>query len=242
MERTQCATITFVGHSGFMIEICNKLLVFDYFIDESNVVKSIDLSRYSAVYVLVSHSHHDHFNPEIFKLFPNATFVIANEVKRHCRRIHFPEGTIFMKSNSAICNNGISINAFSSTDVGVSFCVTISGKKIFHAGDLNNWHWADESTPQEVRKAEGDYMSILRDIKTVTDTFQIAMFPVDARIGSDYFRGAKQFAENFHVVHFFPMHFTGFTEEAFCFDKYANKQEGIYHNLSLAGESITINI
>lgn len=241
MERTQCATVTFVGHSGFMIEICRKLLVFDYFIDESNVAKSIDISRYDGVYVFVSHSHHDHFNPEIFKLFPNATFVIANEVKRHCRWANFPESTIFMKSNSEISINDISINAFSSTDVGVSFCVTISGSKIFHAGDLNNWHWADESTPQEIRKAEGDYQAILRDIKAVTDTFQIAMFPVDARIGSDYFRGAKQFTENFHIGHFFPMHFTGFTEEAFRFEKYANKQEGKYHNLSTPGQSVSIN-
>ena len=220
MERTQCATVTFVGHSGFMIEICRKLLVFDYFIDESNVAKSIDISRYDGVYVFVSHSHHDHFNPEIFKLFPNATFVIANEVKRHCRWANFPESTIFMKSNSELSINDISINAFSSTDVGVSFCVTISGS----------------------RKAEGDYQAILRDIKAVTDTFQIAMFPVDARIGSDYFRGAKQFTENFHIGHFFPMHFTGFTEEAFRFEKYANKQEGKYHNLSTPGQSVSINI
>ena len=90
-----------------MIEICRKLLVFDYFIDESNVAKSIDISRYDGVYVFVSHSHHDHFNPEIFKLFPNATFVIANEVKRHCRRANFPESTIFMKSNSEISINDI---------------------------------------------------------------------------------------------------------------------------------------
>ena len=47
------------------------------------------------------------------------------------------------------------IQAFGSTDVGISFLIHLQGKSIFHAGDLNNWHWSEESTEQEIRKAEG---------------------------------------------------------------------------------------
>jgi len=28
-----------------------------------------------------------------------------------------------------------------------------------HAGDLNNWHWSEESTEAEIRKANGDFLA-----------------------------------------------------------------------------------
>ena len=41
----------------------------------------------------------------------------------------------------------IKVKAYGSTDAGVSFLVTTSGgRKIFHAGDLNDWHWQDDSS------------------------------------------------------------------------------------------------
>lgn len=53
----------------------------------------------------------------------------------------------------------IRIEAFGSTDVGISFLIDLQGIRLFHAGDLNNWHWSEESTPQEIRKAEGDFLA-----------------------------------------------------------------------------------
>ena len=39
---------------------------------------------------------------------------------------------------------GVKIKAFGSTDIGISFLVSVDGVDIFHAGDLNWWHWWDE--------------------------------------------------------------------------------------------------
>lgn len=50
------------------------------------------------------------------------------------------------------------VHAFGSTDVGISFLVEAEGKKIFHAGDLNNWHWMDESSEVEWKGYERDYL------------------------------------------------------------------------------------
>ncbi len=39
------------------------------------------------------------------------------------------------------------IRAYGSTDLGVSFYVEAEGKRFFHAGDLNDWHWNQEVPP-----------------------------------------------------------------------------------------------
>ena len=44
--------------------------------------------------------------------------------------------------------------ASGSTDEGVSFCVDFAGVTLFHAGDLNLWHWRDESSVTEIESAQ----------------------------------------------------------------------------------------
>ena len=51
------------------------------------------------------------------------------------------------------------------------------------------------------------YESILDKIVSKYPEFDMAMFPVDSRLGTDYFTGAKIFLEKICVRHFFPMHF-----------------------------------
>ena len=69
--------------------------------------------------------------------------------------------------------------------------IEAQGKLIFHAGDLNNWHWKDESTPQEVAEAEGNYLKELDIIAKYTQAMDVVMFPVDPRLGTDFMRGAN---------------------------------------------------
>ncbi len=80
--------------------------------------------------------------------------------------------------------------------------------RLFHAGDLNNWHWSEESTPQEIRKAEGDFLAEVKEPAANRPCVDVAMFPVDSRIGKDYMRGAEQFVERIKTAIFVPMHFS----------------------------------
>ena len=99
------------------------------------------------------------------------------------------------------------VKAFGSTDVGVSFLLRLEGKTIFHAGDLNNWHWTDESTPEEVKDAEGRYLKEVSRLREETDKLDLAMFPVDPRLGSDFDRGARQLVDRLRIAIFVPMHY-----------------------------------
>ena len=239
--------IWYLRHSGFAIECDNGCtLVFDFYNDTSQVLHSV-LARSSKVYVLVSHSHPDHFNDRIFswvEAYTNADFrfIVSNELHRKLKRKPkagpFADACIPLRRGDVWSDAVISVDAFGSSDIGVSYMVETAGKRIFHAGDLNNWHWSEESTPQEIKAAEGNYLAILRDIKAKYQAIDLAMFPVDPRIGGDFPLGARQFVHTFNVEHFIPMHQWGDFEKSCQFELY-KAATGCYHCMH-PGESITI--
>ena len=124
--------------------------------------------------------------------------------------------------------------------MGVSYLVTAEGKTIFHAGDLNNWHWRDESTEEEVREAETAYLSELYYMKRTIKSIDVAMFPVDARVGKDYMRGAEQFVGEFNVGMFVPMHFYPVVRKAESFAPIAKRYGTEFVLLSSTGDSVII--
>lgn len=101
----------------------------------------------------------------------------------------------------------IYIKAFASTDIGNSYAVEIGGKRIFHAGDLNAWLWLDDSSEEEIKEARESYVRIISDIKKEYPDFDLVMFPVDSRLGREYWWGARYFVNNILTKLFVPMHF-----------------------------------
>lgn len=132
------------------------------------------------------------------------------------------------------------IKAFGSTDSGISFLIEAEGKRLFHAGDLNNWHWKDESTPEEVAEAEQNYLKELGDLAKATDKLDATMFPVDPRIGTDFMRGAQQFVDHIKTNIFVPMHFWDRPAEVVAFRPYAESRGCRYALISVPGEGTDI--
>ena len=54
---------------------------------------------------------------------------------------------------------------------------------------------------------EKQYLGELKDIRKITDSFDVVMFPIDGRIGNGYTLGGRQFIERFKVGLFVPMLF-----------------------------------
>ena len=54
--------ITFLGHSGYVVEERDKVLIFDFY--EGTLP---EFSKQAKVYVFASHIHYDHFNKQIFE-------------------------------------------------------------------------------------------------------------------------------------------------------------------------------
>jgi L-ascorbate metabolism protein UlaG (beta-lactamase superfamily) len=213
----------YLFHSGFAIEGEQAIVIMDYFedtVDENHgFVHDVLLRSPKRIYVLASHFHPDHFNPQVLtwrEIHPDTVYLLSNDIYRHHRARR--DDAIFLKRFDTYSDELISVKAYGSTDSGDSFFFTFEGVTFFHAGDLNNWHFADESTPQEVRKAESDYLAELKRIRTDISQVDVTMFPVDRRLGNNYAKGAKQFLETIKSAIFVPMHGGGEYEggNAFC--------------------------
>lgn len=240
--------LTCIGHSGFALEAHGVTLVFDYYTDQCGVMPAI-VGRARRMVVMVSHSHPDHLNPDIFKWVATGKverYVVSAESRRKLRRIKGLDLdalpiTFMHHDQDTLCPlSGVQIHSFGSTDIGVSYLATLpGGELVMHAGDLNDWHWSDESTPQEVKKADGDFRAILRTIAARAPHMQLAMFPIDPNMGTDFARGAREFLQAVQVDHFVPMHMWGRDSEATQFGLYRNPAHGECHYVP-AGTSLTI--
>lgn len=199
--------IKYLFHSGFIVETSEYFLVFDYFKDnckkplhmECGQLCQEDIPMDKQIIFFVSHAHYDHFDKEIFKLCPKAKFVISNDL-----RINKTDNMIVCKPYEEFEVEGLKIKTFGSTDEGLSYLVKIEDKTVFHAGDLNWWHWEGESD-QDRELAKGLFESELGKIKG--ENVDIVMFPVDPRLEGAYYFGGKAFIEEISPKIFIPMHF-----------------------------------
>ncbi|MDE6714942.1 MAG: MBL fold metallo-hydrolase, partial [Muribaculaceae bacterium] len=85
-------------------------------------------------------------------------------------------------------------------------------------------------------------LAVLKDIAAYYKSFDLVMFPVDARMGTDYSLGAKQFLERFEVLYFVPMHFWQYAEEACNFTIYATANCDNYICLTTPGDFRVLNL
>lgn len=186
--------ITYWGHSGFSAETEDMTLLFDY--------TGGGFARPEKTTIaLVSHDHADHWMPAVADLCDILVRGMQPGETRHA--------------------GGAVIRAFGSTDEGVSYLVEAGGKRIFHAGDFNLWHWKDESTPDEIKQATDAFTAILDTLRD--ERMDAAFFPVDPRMGSDYDEGAEIFLREIKPAIIIPMHWWDRPDAATAFaEKHAN--------------------
>jgi L-ascorbate metabolism protein UlaG (beta-lactamase superfamily) len=202
----------YIFHSGFALVTDGVTVIIDFYEDSIDALHGIVhdslLQRPGKIYVLSTHFHPDHFNREILSwhnIRPDIVYLLSKDILRHHKASL--DDAIFLLKGDTYEDDLLQVKAFGSTDSGDSFLIRLQGLTLFHAGDLNNWHWRDESTPQEIKKAESDFLTELKPISAEAPEVDVAMFPVDRRMGSDYAKGAKQFLEKIKSTIFVPMHF-----------------------------------
>lgn len=211
-----------------MFETSEAVLIFDYWKDPLSTGKNKDfpplldeINPRKALYILVSHHHKDHFTRRVFlwsQRFKNIQYIISKDVFKAVKYLFSEDGnykghkppreTVHTLDRGESFSDGIlKVKAFGSTDIGNSYAIEINGLKIFHAGDLNAWLWIDESTSQEVERARTEYTYIINEIQNEYPFFDLVMFPVDSRLGKEYWWGAKYFVNQINTKLFVPMHF-----------------------------------
>lgn len=208
------ATVTFLHHSGLVVTVGKTMLVFDYWRGENEALspdmqlKNADFSGYSQILVFVSHDHEDHFDEAIYEWDHEhlpITYVVSDDMPRGKRGKR-------MKPGDTLTIGSTEIRAFDSTDKGVSYYVTVEGLHIFHAGDLNLWHWREESSIREITQAENAFYAAINPLLRLP--IDIAMFPVDPRMGGLFDAGANHFIMSVKPRLFIPIHWQGRPEVA----------------------------
>ena len=186
--------LNYLLNSGYMIRDEKILLVFDDYEDPAGIVDAAyDKGDFDRLYIFVTHAHFDHFGTHIRAYAPKTLQYIFGSDIKHTKRVKmFPTKKIkYMKRHTQWEDDAIKVYSYDSTDVGVSFLVELpSGKRIYHAGDFNWWHWADD-TPENIELAE---KSFKRQLKRLENTaVDVAFFPVDGRLGDSQEKGAIEF-------------------------------------------------
>ena len=245
--------LTYIFHSGFVFETDQCILVFDYWMDPAGVLPRY-LESSKPMYVFASHFHEDHFTPEILtwrERRDSICYLLSKDILRH-RRARKEDADAWLGKGATWEDALVRVTATGSNDSGVSWVVETGGMRLFHAGDLNNWYARfltddyqgglvyspDFGIDVDPVKEEKRFLGELKDIRKLTGRFDVAMFPVDGRIGNGYTRGARQFLDRFQVGLFVPMHFVtvGF-RSAWRMKEFADEKSVPFWCIAREGES-----
>jgi len=211
--------IKYVHHSGFIVEDNACTLIIDCCgLTKKSANEAVDAGK--PLYILASHVHGDHFDPNILSFDrPRTKWILSADIHlgQTSKVSVSRKDMVFLAKGDVYRDEIVTIKAYGSTDEGVSFYIETGGRKIFHAGDLNNWHWNEEETPEDAAKNERFFLDELSLIAREVPALDAVMFPVDPRLGKDYTRGAEQFLDSVKTGLFIPMHFWDKTEAARAF-------------------------
>lgn len=198
--------VTYLHHSGFSVETETKVLLFDYY-TEGGRKAYFDPAAYGDknIFVFVSHAHEDHYDRRILNWgnLPNVKYVLSFDVRTE---LEFQGEVLTVNPHESYDFGGIHIETLQSNDEGVAFLVKADGKTIYHAGDLNWWHWNGE--PDDFNNdIERSYTTEINKLKG--EQIDVAFVPADLRLQDKYFWAVNYFLKTVGAKVLFPMHFWG---------------------------------
>lgn len=193
--------ITYIGHSGFLVELSRVYLLFDYY--EGKIP---ELRPDKPIFIFASHFHQDHFNPQVFELLKRQgkVYGVFSRDIFESRTPQDMEKWFVVPEQKYELPLGVCVETLRSTDKGVAFLVVTEEAVVYHAGDLNDWAWEGE-TEQANRSMTGRYQ---KEIKKLVDRrIDVAFVPLDPRQGTFFDRGMWYFLEHTKAKQVVPMHF-----------------------------------
>ena len=239
-------------NSGFSVQVGGTLLLFDYWEGEGRTLAQVGrvtpglLQAFEKIYVFVSHAHPDHFDPVIYDWEAQGlpvTYIVSGDMPVGTR------GRRMMPGQQKELGQNVAVKAYTSTDLGVAFLVEAYGMRVFHAGDLNLWHWRQESTLREIEAAENAFYDAIEPLKG--ERIDVAMFPVDPRQGLLYDAGANHFILTMKPRVFIPMHWQDRPEVAVDFARRSRTPQtevvaltkpGVVANITFSDSLLDIHI
>ena len=228
-------TITYLQHSGFLVELEKHILLFDWWKGD---LPEMDPEK--KLLVFVSHGHEDHYSERIWSLKErfDTSYILFEDVapeKSECGISNMDENRVtdacddVLKQEGSLEPKRISGQKFTllrvvphqnyevagthietllSTDQGVAFLIEAEGKMIYHAGDLNVWYWDDE--PEEDNRWQVEtYHAEMERLKECLAgrEIDVAFVPLDPRLGPHAPDAVLAFLQAVDCKELYPMHY-----------------------------------
>lgn len=252
--------ITYIGHSGVMVEAESACLLFDCVAKEEQVTELDyapgvwpELPKDKPIVFFASHRHQDHYSHDIWefrKKLPDVSYVLAWEIPFSLgvrTRIGLTEEELAkvyrLKAHEtqeiSVGETKMVVTTLDSTDCGVAYHVTIDGHTIFHVGDLHNWAWEEGGDEYCVpMKKAFDKERVLMEGKEA----EVAFLILDPRLENTAFHGIDAWLETMEFGHIFPIHQW---KQYDLTDKYKKTREGkpengILHRIHHENEAFEI--
>lgn len=211
---------TFLDHSGFLVELADVCLLFDWWKGALPPLPEKPLA------VFVSHRHEDHFSPAVFSLADGTRpvrFLLGKDIRpTEKNRARWGLTDEALSLCSFLGGNehtevfpGVTVETLPSTDEGVAFVVGACGRTVYHAGDLHWWHWEGEDKAWN-RNMEVNFQRFLRPLEG--RHIDLAMVPLDGRLEDAFDWGLAYFLAHTDTDTVLPMHQWGqfALTERFC--------------------------
>lgn len=205
--------IDYLGHSGFFVETESIMFLFDYYYGDLSFLK--EKSDDKPLFVFSSHSHGDHFNPDIFsivKTHQNTKYLLSFDIKdkpsvdiKDKPSVQLNRDIQYLDADKTyeIEELGI-VKTLQSTDEGVAFLIKTPSSTLFYAGDLHWWDWPGEDSKWLAEQE----LVFKREIGKLTDeTINIAFAVLDSRLEENYAKGLLHILSELHPRYILPMHF-----------------------------------
>lgn len=195
--------ITFLYHSCFLVELEHCVLLFDWC---GGALPPLPPGK--PLYVFASHHHPDHYAPQIFSLgMDRVWYVLATCIRLSAKqkaRLGIAEPHVVrMAADKRLQMGPLEITTLKSTDAGVAFLIRGEGKTIYHAGDLNWWHWEGEADPWNP-DMERNFKKTCEKLKGLD--LDAAFLVLDPRQKDAFWWGFDWYMRTFRAKAAFPMH------------------------------------
>ncbi len=133
----------------------------------------------------------------------NIIYILDSGIKRKIKKDVHQEKIFFVDESKSYSIEGIEVTTLKSTDEGVAFVIGEDDINIYHAGDLNHWHWDGESNNYN-SKMKQDYLFQIDKISGTN--FDLACIPIDPRLETAFYMGLEGFLERCTAKTIAPMH------------------------------------
>lgn len=240
------ALVTYFYQSAFTVSLKKTLMVFSYRqtglsqLAEEQQLSEKDFQGFNNILVFVPNTSLTHHDAEVIYKWKTSfpiTYLVSEDAKKQAPDM----------PSVRVCREGdqfsiaqAKVSVFGSTDAGVSFMVEAEDVCVFHAGDLNLWHWREENTLREIARAEETFYDKVAAVPK--DKIDICFFPLDPNQGGLYDAGSNHLIMALRPRVFFPMHFGNRQEIAAEYARRSITRRTVVFALTQVRESALVDL